>query len=229
MLAIDSTGKLNYMEWLNSKLSAQIVYSLIKSGTHVLIGTNKGLNILDLKDSSVVSYQSEDGMPSDEFNQAAYFQQGQEAYLGTVNGIIWWNRKKAILNKTSLPPAIHINKLTIADKNNHLTTSYRLTYLPSDSCNIIIPANTRYFSIIFDHPGAQNNSGPYYYRLKPTEPWINLGTSREITFNKMPPGKYMLQLTRHIQHIQHKRARAGISRSPLPSCRHIIKLSGSGY
>ena len=198
VLAVDFSGKINYMEWLNSKLTSHTVFSMAKSGTHILIGTNKGLNIVDLKDSSVMTYQSSDGMHSDEFNQAASFTDGQQVYLGTINGIICWNKNTASLAKQSASPAIHINKLTIADKDSHLTTSYRLAYLPPGSCRIKIPAGTRYFSITFDNPETQNKATPYYYRLGPSESWINIGSLREITFNKMPPGNYTLQLTHNI-------------------------------
>lgn len=99
VLAVDFSRKINYMEWLNSKLTSPTVYSMAKSGTHLLIGTNKGLNIVDLKDSSVMTYQSSDGMHSDEFNQAASFTDGQQVYLGTINGIICWNKNTASLAK----------------------------------------------------------------------------------------------------------------------------------
>ncbi|WP_460432269.1 sensor histidine kinase [Arachidicoccus ginsenosidivorans] len=198
VLAVDFSGKINYMEWLNSKLTSPTVYSMAKSGTHLLIGTNKGLNIVDLKDSSVASYQGADGMHSDEFNQASSFTDGQQIYLGTINGVICWNKNTARHAKQTSPLAIRINKLTIADKNNHLTTSYRLAYLPPDSCQIRIPASTRYFSITFDNPETQSKTTPYYYRLGPTESWINIGSHREITFNKMTPGNYTLQLSHNI-------------------------------
>ncbi|UAY55480.1 sensor histidine kinase [Arachidicoccus terrestris] len=198
VLAVDYLGKINYMEWLNSKLTSHTVFSIAKTGSHILIGTNRGLNIIDLKDSSVVNYQSSDGMHSDEFNQAASFTNGQDIYLGTINGIICWNTNRARQAKQTAPLPIHINKLIIADKNNQITTSYRLAYLPSDSCQIRIPANTRYFSITFDNPETQNKKTPYYYRLGPKDNWIDIGAHREITFNKMPPGNYTLQLTHNI-------------------------------
>lgn len=199
VFAVDSSDKLLPMEWLNPHLNGQIIYSMVKSGTHILIGTNKGLNILDLKDSSIASYDASDGMPSDEFNQAAFFKDQQGVYMGTLNGITLWNEKQASFYKRALPNGIHINKLTVADKNNHIKISYRQAYLPPDSNNIQIPPNTRYFSINFDTPEEQSKDVPYYYRLGPTEKWVNLGARRELTFNNMPPGKYMLQLARYIQ------------------------------
>lgn len=192
------------MEWLNSKLTGHTIYSMVKSGTYILIGTNKGLNVLDLKDSSVLSYQASDGMYSDEFNQAASFTDGKEAFLGTLNGIVWWNKNRESLDKRALPFEIHINKFTVADQDNHLKTLYHLAYLSPDSFNIKIPANARYFSLTFDNPGDQDKNASYYYRFGPKETWVNLGSRREITFNKMQPGQYELQLTRHIndKHLQ---------------------------
>jgi hypothetical protein len=199
MLSVDSTDNFHFMEWLNSKLTGHTIYSMVKVGSHILIGTNKGFNILDLKDSSLVGYQASDGMHSDEFDQSAWFADGQYIYMGTLNGIVMWNKNNGNDIKKNLPFAIHINKFTVASENNKINTYYHLAYLPADSIHIRIPADSRYFSFTFDNPEDQDKNLPYYYRLGPEQTWVNLGSRREITFNKMTPGKYELQLTRSIK------------------------------
>jgi len=156
-------------------------------------------------------------MHSDEFNQAAWYSDGQQVYMGTLNGIIWWNKKMGRPDKTPRAYAIHINKFTVAGNNNDIKTMYHLAYLPQDSIHLQIPAGTRYFSLTFDSPGDQNDNQPLYYRLGSKESWVNLGTRREITFNKMQPGRYQLQLTRSIKGGQAARATFQIPITILPA------------
>lgn len=192
ILAAKPSGEQTPMGWLNDRLTGQMIYSLTQLGDDVLIGTNKGLNVLHLKDSTLTYYTVNNGLPSMEFNQAAVFNNGKEAYLGTVNGIVHWTEDKGSPNN-NVPRKIHVNKLTVVDRDNHKTISYNLPYLPQESIALVIPPGAKYFSIAFGKPTRENQSINYYYRLDSGEAWIKLAQKREITFVKTPPGNYQLQ------------------------------------
>lgn len=199
VLVADSSGQLLSMEWLNSKLTGQVIYSINKSGKKILLATNRGLNILNMTDSSLVSYTSADGLPSDEFNRAAYFQNEEYVYLGTTNGIVRWNKKQPKSAGLPVKNEIHINKFVIAGEKNKETTLYNLGYLPGDSIKFQIPPHTQYFSITFGKPGMEDKKYDYYYRLSSNDSWVKLGDRREITFYQMAPGDYNLQIANSLK------------------------------
>lgn len=199
ILATDSSGRLCSMDWLNSKLKGKAIYSLSKFGDDIYIGTNKGLHILHLKDSTISYCSTEDGLPANEFNPAAVFKDGEHLYLGTINGIVGW-KKNGYIHREKLPlPDFHINKLTVVNKKNIKKIFYNFPYLEKDSQQITIPANAKYFSLTFGNPGQVNKSLSYFYRLNADEDWINLGNKRSITFINTPPGHYQLQFATKTQ------------------------------
>jgi len=185
----DTSGKIRPSQWLNTRLSSQIIYQITSSGNSILIGSNNGLNVLSIKDSKLAQYAVFNGLPANEFNQSAVFSTEKQVYLGTINGLVVWNNIKtepglALFHTT-------INKQTIIDKHNQRREVYNFPYLPEDSQRIIIPPGTKYFSITFGKR-KENRQLDYYYRLSSNTPWIKLGKNREISFIKTPPGKYKL-------------------------------------
>lgn len=193
VLAADTSGNLIPMDWLNSRLMGQMAYSLARCGDEVLIGTDKGLNVVHLRDSSINYYTTHDGLPGEEFNQAAVFANDHETYLGTTNGIIRWPNNQDSIQKPIRPFTVHINKLIVADKGNHEMATYNLSYLPPPKQTITIPSTARYFALSFGRPTEISKSSDYAYRLGPKEDWVPLGRKREITFVHTQPGHYMLQ------------------------------------
>ena len=191
VLAADSSGTPLPMDWLNSRLTGQMIYSLTRCDNTVLIGTDQGFNILHLKDSTLTCYTTYDGLPANEFNQAAVYNDGKQVYLGTVNGIIRWRANDR--KKKNRQPDVQINNLTIVDANNNKTENHSFPYLPPDSQRIIIPAHVRYFSIAFGRPTEKHKLLSYAYRLNKEDDWIDLGRKRAITFIKTNPGRYGLE------------------------------------
>ncbi|HTN36417.1 MAG TPA: hypothetical protein VL053_05040 [Arachidicoccus sp.] len=193
ILIADTTGKITASQWLNKQLTSQVVYSMARAGRYVLIGTAKGLNVLKLKDSTLTRYSIYNGLPVDEFNQSAIFNNDSQVYLGTTNGLVYWNSSKANKGKIKLTFHVGVNRMDLVNKNNQQLVSYNMSYLPVDSQRITIASGTKFISITFGSPDDNDSQLDYYYRLKSTDPWIGLGARRMITFVKMHPGDYRLQ------------------------------------
>src|SRR3546814_9129233 len=83
-------GRLADMDWLNGELAGNVVFSMTRSGGSLLVGTGKGLSVIDLADSSVINYTTLNGLPAGEFNHSAVFGDSLQAYMGSVNGLVRW-------------------------------------------------------------------------------------------------------------------------------------------
>src|SRR5690606_18550859 len=90
VLVSDRSGNLKDTEWLVGKLAGSRVFSLSRVKDLILAGTDNGLSLISLRDSSFVTFTSYNGLPAGEFNHSAVYSKGDEAFLGTVNGLVHW-------------------------------------------------------------------------------------------------------------------------------------------
>lgn len=200
IMANNKKGQPINIEWLNKQIKAKFIYSMSQLDHHIFIGTDGGLYILDLKDSAVQTLTELDGLASREFNQAAVFNDGSNLFLGTLDGILYFNKKdKPIKTSVLKPSETLITQVTIDGKGGLHQEIYHLPYLPSQQRKITIPPRNNYFTISFGNLDKNDESIDYYYRLNKHEAWIPLNDKRELTFTQIPPGNYSLQFAKQIE------------------------------
>lgn len=195
VLVSDRAGNLMNTEWLDGRLAGNMAFSLSRVGDIVLAGTDNGMSLIRLRDSSVTTYSVYNGLPAGEFNHSAVFSNGREAYLGTVNGLVHWQGGERYGGDNEYAIGrIPVTRLLTEDKKNVKKNDYRLPYLPSDSIQVVIPPGTGYFSLSFGPATGTERLIPLFYRLDSESNWNEMGNQREINFLKTDPGTYRLEV-----------------------------------
>lgn len=176
-------------------LADDIVYSVLTNADHVVVATHNGLSIIDKQTKQIDNYSRLDQLPANEFNQAAAFQQGNTFYLGTINGLLYFNTdaprvpQARRLTKTT---QLNITSFTTERIGRGLERQYTFPY--KQNKKLLIEAGTRYFTIGFGGVSELAKELEFFYRLGEQSDWLPLGRRQEITFVEMPPGDYQLHL-----------------------------------
>ena len=165
-------------------LSSNSVTSLLILGNTLWVGTNNGLNLIDLEELGkpsphILVMKKEHGLISNEITQL----KGNEAfvYIVTSAGVTIVDRAK--YKPESYRPPIYISGLSIMKKDTSISDDYKLSY---DHNFIIIS----YTGISFRDGGNLH----YKYRLKGlSNEWVYTNNT-EVEYAFLPPGNYQFEV-----------------------------------
>ena len=165
-------------------LSSNSVTSLLLSRNYLWIGTNNGLNLIDLKELGqpnprILIMKKEHGLISNEIAQL----KGNESYVYVVTsaGVTIVDRGK--YHPDAYQPPIYISGLSIMKKDTLVSNDYKLSY----NHNFIIIS---YTGISFRDGGNLH----YKYRLKGlNDDWVYT-TNTEVEYAFLPRGKYEFEV-----------------------------------
>lgn len=176
----------------NSGLPNTNIHSILEDRDHnIWVSTSHGLARIDSKDSHITSFFYEDGLQDNEFSDGAAFASadGSTLYFGGVNGfnILY---PSAVTANNFMPhlilKGVATNNCPYEFADSTLKTTYRANSIHLDF------AVTDY---------VNNEKCQILYRLKSTglfsrksSDWVNLGESRTVVLNQLPPGKYILEV-----------------------------------
>ncbi|MCF8267462.1 MAG: hypothetical protein K9I69_05205 [Ignavibacteriales bacterium] len=169
-------------------LAGDVVYGILEDKEGILwISTGSGLSRFNPATRSFQNFFIEDGLPSNAFEFGAFYQTGDEIYLGTMNGVVKFNPANIKLN--TIKPRINITGFYII--NNQIYGDDI-----KDVPKIELSYEDKIFS--FQYTGI-NFSAPerttYKYMLEGfDENWIDAGTQRRTTFTNIPHGEYIFKV-----------------------------------
>lgn len=165
-------------------LSSNSITSLLLTGNDLWIGTNGGLNLIDIRDigkenPNVVVLKKEHGLISNEINQLA----GNEdyIYIATNAGLTVFDRKKH--KPVQYIPPVYINSISIMKRDTLVADNYRLSH----NQNFI---TISYYGISFRDGGNLL----YKYRLRGlSDEWVTTN-NLEVEYAFLPSGDYMFEV-----------------------------------
>lgn len=161
-------------------LSTFINILVVDNKNNVYVGSNKGLNIINLQNNQVLSYTEKNGFTGiDTKNNAGFKDHNGNIWIGTRNGAFLCNTS---LFKPSLSePLIRITDFLVNRVNHEMQKNLRLR---SNENDIIF----RFISISLSNPDAVR----YRVLLKGfDEEWRDIvGDDNSVVYNKLPPGRY---------------------------------------
>jgi signal transduction histidine kinase/ligand-binding sensor domain-containing protein len=183
----------NTLDLQKEKLNEQIpfinVSSFFRQENKLWLFGEKGLYCYDKMKNESQTYTLEDGLPSDEFSQAALvYENAGRCVAGTSNGLVSFTPSEVQFLSNS--PGIRITSFYINDKPDTLHTN------PDDLKSIKLASRQNTFSFNFSpiayfHPGECN----FEYKLENyDENWIRSGATSYTRYSKTPPGKYLFRL-----------------------------------
>jgi two-component sensor histidine kinase len=161
-------------------ISSNICRSLFVNNNYLWIGTDKGLNKVNISQTPypVITYSTSDGLPSDIIN--TLYVDGNTIYVGSPAGLTFFDETKVTnYSKCNL----RILDISVGNKSQPLQDSYRIHY--------------RENSLKISFAGISFKSGgnvSYRYRLKGlTEVWDSTGQN-VLEYPSIPPGNYEFEL-----------------------------------
>jgi signal transduction histidine kinase/ligand-binding sensor domain-containing protein/DNA-binding response OmpR family regulator len=160
------------------------------------IGADNGLIKFDTKKSQYKKYSKADGLNSNEFAQYAYCKSKiGEMYFGTGNGFLIFDPFK--ITKNSIIPNVALTKFKLFNQEVNINTpGSPLNTDISQTREIELTYKQSVFTIeftAFNYTTSENNQ--FAYKLEGLDNvWNYIGTRRDVTFNSLPAGKYMLRV-----------------------------------
>lgn len=163
----------------NGLISDIINLLITDNENNIYVGTNKGLNIIDIRHDHIFTYTRKNGFTGIETKNNACFRDiSGNIWIGTVNGAFLCN--SSAIKKSFNEPIIHITDFKVKGETVPMETNLRL---PSNNNDI----SFSYISICLTNPDAVK----YKILLNGLhEEWQNVGEENMITFNKLQPGRY---------------------------------------
>ncbi len=150
--------------------------------------SNKGIFSIDINNYAVNSYNTVDGLQSEEFNTGAFFSDSTgNFYFGGVNGLNFFN--PALMKESGEAAAVHINFIGSGDSvfyqypNNLLPSSVNLSYKK--------PSLLLRFSALNYNTQGFNQ---YEYKLHSSDSsWTDNGNNNELQL-LLSPGEYTIYI-----------------------------------
>ena len=204
-----SGGGLNRMDLRNETfihylekngLPNNVVYGILsdKNG-NLWLSSNLGISQVTLNEEREAihfkNYDALDGLPGNEFNTGAYYQnENGEMYFGGVDGFVWFHPDS--LGRNSNPPPVVITDFqlnyssvshqqgSILSKSISFTTEIQLTY---DQNSIAF----EFSALDFSSPSKNQYS---YYLENFDSDWNEAGSNRQAVYTNLDPGHYMFKV-----------------------------------
>lgn len=158
-----------------------------------IIATNKGLFKFDLNTQNVESFGLEDGLQGQDFIVNASYNDKEELYLGTSNGLVWFNTKK--LNEQGNNTKIYITDIKV----NNLSIQYDENYALNGNISLLneirLDYDQNFITVDFAYPSYIISKSDYQYKLEGLDNNWHLGDKQKsITLTSIPPGNYKLHI-----------------------------------
>ena len=188
IIQLDSSLKIKKIYNTADGLTNDGVYQLYPYKNNIIITTNNGLSVFNIKTHRFQKYYQADGLHSNGFEEAAGSAKNGIIYAGGLKGFTVINPE--LFSGNNSPPILYINKIVLEIPKGKLDTSdlYFRTYS--------IPSNTLQTKVFFS---ALNYNNPtrtlYAYRiLERSKDWIDLNSINFVTLIGLSPGTYHLQV-----------------------------------
>jgi len=156
-------------------LSSNTCKNLFIDQDQLWVGTNKGINIIDLKNSDIRHLNKYDGLPSNEITAIQIVD--TTVWIGTSKGLVQLSKNYKQVKKA--PPLIFISGLEIQEEQTKITDTL---YLKHDQNNFEIELTGFAYRTRGDIQ--------YKYMLKGMDQNWNQTSSTQIRYTNLEPGSY---------------------------------------
>ena len=180
-LAAYKDGRLLARITSSNGLTSDICRTLFIDGTHIWVGTDRGLNKIIVSDTGyrVVRFTGADGLSSETINTV--FVRGKEVYTGGPDGMTHFNEDDIVRSSMC---RLCMTGITIAGKEWPAdTTNFRLAWSAND--------------LLFQFSGISFRSGgaiAYKYKLAGLDDRWHSTDQGTLHYPTLPPGNYELQI-----------------------------------
>ena len=189
----------NIFTWFNQEkgLQEENVSAIIESiEGDIWISGNKGLHKIDRNSDTIVNYNINDGLLSNDFNFNVVHRDSKgNLYFGNYNGIDYFNPKNLKTNRSK--PNLHLTGFKLFNKNvlpNNEDSPLKKVIAETDSISLSHKQSVftiEYTGINYTRP--EKNQYAYYLEgLEDT--WNYVGNTRSATYTNLDHGNYTFKL-----------------------------------
>ncbi len=164
--------------------------------SNIWFSTDKGIFCFNQSNQITTRYSAFDGLPGEQFipNSVLTSSSG-ELFFGSSNGFCHINPDNIKIN--TVTPDIFLSQLLINNKPVNQSNDFEAnSYIVEDIKEIKLrhDQNSLTFSVVANN-FIKPEKNKFKYRLTNYEPdWIEVAYHKDITFTKIPPGKYTLEV-----------------------------------
>jgi signal transduction histidine kinase/ligand-binding sensor domain-containing protein/AraC-like DNA-binding protein len=179
-------------------LSGNNVYGILETRDgNFWISTENGLTCYNPENKKFSYFNKEDGLQGNHFNpNAAFLTDAGELFFGGSNGFNIFRPDR--FSENIFPPTVYITNLEINNKKIYAgqpDSPLKEAILHAKELNLKFHQNSLAFEFI-----ANNYNQPYknqfrYRLVNYQDEWIDLGSEAKAIFTKIPPGKYIFEVT----------------------------------
>ncbi|MDT8320234.1 MAG: two-component regulator propeller domain-containing protein [Xanthomonadales bacterium] len=148
------------------------------------LSTRQGLTRLDPETNRILNYVEESGLPASRFNPASSAADSRHIYFGSVHGLLSF--PKGSLWSERKPSAVRIASIERAAPGE----KQRPTRWPNGRLSV---PYKEFLSIKLATLDLSESPHEYAYRLNIDEPWIAMGSQRQLMLHGLVPGEYVFQ------------------------------------
>lgn len=197
VIAYDIDQKKIVARWdQNNGLTNDNVVGIIEDGhKNIWITTQSGLNMMDANRTHIKTFTSLDGIKNDAFNYNAICLDDQTVYLGSLNGLTYFNlhdikENQHLGNLVFSGLRLFGGKLEQADKNNKLLKNNIVQNTP-----LVFESGQRVFTIEFALLSfIKYEKNRYAYLLDGSSDNWTISEKGEATFTNLAAGTYTLMV-----------------------------------
>lgn len=153
------------------------------------LGTEKGLTLFDKKNKRFINFTKEDGLPSNNYFRNSFtISDKKEIFLGSNNGIIFFNPYKIVVDENL--SEVRLSEIKIFNKRNDSGKLYTYTN------KIEIDYEQNVFTIVYSMLNFKNPfENRYKYKMEGFDKnWIDAGNKNEVTYTNLDPGEYTFKV-----------------------------------
>ncbi len=146
--------------------------------------TRLGLSRLHAGTGQVINYVAESGLPTSLFNSNASAADERYIYFGSVEGLLRLPKGSGFARREAAQ--VHFTSIERTPPGGPARTVY------GTRKELIVPYR-EVLSIKLAALDLSESVHEYAYRLRDDEPWINIGSQRQLILHGLAPGEYALQ------------------------------------
>lgn len=192
-------------------LPDDVVYKILEDDQQNLwFGTNRGLVRFNPDTKYVRVFTTKDGLLGNQFNyKSAVKGDDGKFYFGGIEGLIAFDPNYSETSTYQAP--VYITKFSIYNQEITVhTPNSPLKQCIAHTDKIVLPydqSNISFDIALLSYSTTESNQ--YYYKMEPLDKeWIKAASNQNISYAKLPPGKYNLQV----------RASTGVSGGSYTTC-----------
>ncbi|MCC8172058.1 MAG: response regulator [Parabacteroides sp.] len=178
-------------------LPDDVAYKILEDDqANLWFGTNRGLVRFNPETKNIRVYTTKDGLLGNQFNyKSALKGDDGKFYFGGIDGLIAFDPNSS--EKIDFLPPVYISKLSIYNREITVhTPNSPLKKCIEHTDKIVLPydqSNISFDVALLSYSTTESNQ--YYYKLTPLDKdWIRAASNQNISYAKLPPGDYTLQV-----------------------------------